>query len=94
MSKELKITDEQKAKLKEVAEKARTEMEEKTKKLREEFENEILSVLTDEQRKQYKEMVGEAIRSGSCGKCSKVAEVVKAAVKVDVADTVETRAIF
>ncbi len=61
LSKELKITDEQKAKLKEVAEKARINMEEKTKKLREEFESEILAVLTDEQRAQYKEMVGDTI---------------------------------
>jgi hypothetical protein len=38
----------------------RGEMEEKTKKIRR--WKKILAVLTDEQRKQYKEMVGEPFR--------------------------------
>ncbi len=56
---ELKITDEQKAKLKTVGEEARADMDAKTKKIRAEMEEKILAVLTEEQRKQYKEMVGE-----------------------------------
>lgn len=56
---ELKITDEQREKLRKVGEEARAEMEEKTRKLREEMELKILDVLTDEQRRQYKELMGE-----------------------------------
>lgn len=59
LAEELKITDEQKEKLRSVGEEARAEMEEKTKKIRAEMEEKILAVLTEEQRKQYKELVGE-----------------------------------
>jgi Spy/CpxP family protein refolding chaperone len=59
LAKELKITDEQKEKLRKAGEEARTEMEEKMRKFRSEMEEKILAVLTDEQRRQYKEMIGE-----------------------------------
>jgi Spy/CpxP family protein refolding chaperone len=56
---ELKITEEQREKLRKVGEEARAEMDEKMRKLREEMEQKILAVLTDEQRSQYKELMGE-----------------------------------
>lgn len=59
LAEELKITDDQREKLQKVAEEARAEMDEQTRKLRQEMEEKILAVLNDDQRKKYKEMIGE-----------------------------------
>jgi Spy/CpxP family protein refolding chaperone len=61
----LGLSEEQKTKLREAAEKAQANMEEKMQKLRQEMEDEILSVLTAEQRAQYKELMGEAFDFGT-----------------------------
>jgi Spy/CpxP family protein refolding chaperone len=59
LGKDLKVTEDQKKKLREVVESARTEMDEQMRKVRKDFEDKLLSVLTPEQRKQYEEMLGE-----------------------------------
>ncbi len=59
IAKELGITADQKEKLKDAAEKAQKEMEEKVAQLRKDMEDQVLSVLTDDQREKYKKMVGE-----------------------------------
>lgn len=56
---ELKLSDEQKEKLRAKAEEVEKKLREKMAKLRKESEDEILSVLTPEQRAQWKEMVGD-----------------------------------
>lgn len=56
---ELKLTDEQKEKLREKAVEVEKKMREKLTKLRKEAEDELLSVLTPEQRAEWREMVGE-----------------------------------
>src|SRR5262245_16077320 len=56
---ELKLTDEQKEKLRQKAQEVEKKLREKTAKLRKEAEDELMSVLTVEQRSQWKEMIGE-----------------------------------
>ena len=56
---ELKLTDEQKEKLKEKAVEVEKKLREKMAKLRKEAEDELLSVLTPEQRAEWKDMVGD-----------------------------------
>jgi len=55
----LNITDEQLAQMKEKAKAAREKLEAKVSKLRKEAEAEVMSVLSTEQRAQYKTMMGE-----------------------------------
>lgn len=57
---ELKLSDEQKEKLKAKAEEVQGKIRERLAKVRQEAENDILSVLTPEQRAQWKDLVGEA----------------------------------
>lgn len=54
----LGITDEQKERLKEIAEKVQADLREKIQKLQAEAQEEILGVLTPEQREKYKKMAG------------------------------------
>ena len=60
IAEKLKLTDEQRAKLKKTAEEVRQDLDERIKKLRKNAEEKILSVLTAEQRKQYESMMGES----------------------------------
>jgi Spy/CpxP family protein refolding chaperone len=60
----LNITDEQKEKMKEVAEAAAKKLEDKVAELRKQAESEVLGVLTDEQRAKYKELQGESFDFG------------------------------
>jgi len=59
LAEELKLTDEQKEKLKAKAEEVQKKLAEKISKVRKDAEDDILSVLTVEQRAEFKEMVGE-----------------------------------
>ncbi|MFP6657782.1 MAG: hypothetical protein VB853_06335 [Pirellulales bacterium] len=63
LAEELGITDEQKARLRAAAEKAREELAEKTKKAREEARDTILSELTADQRKKLEQLLGEDFES-------------------------------
>jgi len=56
----LGITDEQKEKMKKAAEEASKKLEEKIQKLRQQAQDEVLAVLTPEQRKKFKELKGES----------------------------------
>ena len=56
---ELKLSDDQKEKLKVKAEEVAKKLQEKMTKIRKEAEDDLLSVLTPEQRTQWKEMIGE-----------------------------------
>lgn len=56
---ELDVTDKQKEDLEEAIEKAKEELEKKYKELVKDAENDILKVLDSDQRKKYREMVGE-----------------------------------
>jgi len=56
---ELKLDDAQKAKLREKAEEVEKKLREKMAKMRKDAEDELLSVLTPEQRAQWKDMVGD-----------------------------------
>lgn len=57
---ELKLSDDQKEKLRQKAQEVEKKLREKTAKLRQEAEDELLSVLSPEQRTQWKEMIGES----------------------------------
>lgn len=59
LAEELKLTDDQKEKLREKAAEVQKKLNEKLTKLRKEAEDDLLSVLSVEQRVEYKEMVGE-----------------------------------
>lgn len=56
----LGITDEQKKELKETAEKTAKKLEEKIKELKKQAEDEVLAVLTKEQREKLKELRGDS----------------------------------
>ncbi len=62
---ELGVDEEQKKKLEEKAKELREEMQEKIKKLQKKAEEELLSVLTPEQREMYREKVGETFDFGN-----------------------------
>ena len=59
IAKELKLDDAQKEKLLEKAKEVDKKLTEKMTKVRKEAEDELLSILTPEQRAQWKEMIGE-----------------------------------
>jgi Spy/CpxP family protein refolding chaperone len=59
LAEELKLTEEQKEKLREKAVDVQKKLNEKLAKLRKEAEDDLLSVLSVEQRVEYKELVGE-----------------------------------
>lgn len=59
IAKELGITDEQREKLRQVAQEAEEELRKKTEDLREEAKQKILNVLTAEQKDKLKELIGE-----------------------------------
>lgn len=59
LAEELKLTEEQKEKLREKAVDVQKKLNEKLTKLRKEAEDDLLSVLSVEQRVEYKELVGE-----------------------------------
>ena len=65
MLEELGIDEEQKKKLEEKIEEVRKEVEKKIKEIRKEAEDDILSVLTSEQRKMFREKIGETFDFGS-----------------------------
>ena len=58
----LKITDEQKDKMREKAEKLQKELDAKIEKLRKEMQEEILDELTSGQRKEFNELMGESFK--------------------------------
>lgn len=58
----LKITDEQKDKIREKAEKLQKEYEAKLEEMRKAMQEEILEELSSSQRKEYEEMMGEAFK--------------------------------
>ena len=62
LAEKLNLTEEQKAKLKEAADSAKKELEKKINKLKEKAEQQVLSVLTKEQRQQYAELMGDAFK--------------------------------
>jgi hypothetical protein len=73
LTKELGITDEQKSAMKEKADQVRKDLTEKLTKLRQQAQDEILSVLDPEQQKKYREMMGtpfdlESMRGGQGGR--------------------------
>ena len=65
ISETLGLSDEQKAKLREVQEKVDRELREKIEKLRDEGRNEILGILTPEQRAKWDEMMGDRFELNS-----------------------------
>lgn len=64
VKKELDITSEQEEKMREAAEKAQEEYQAELRKLQSKFEDRVLNQLTDDQRKKYKELVGDAFDFG------------------------------
>ena len=62
LTRALGVTEEQKKRLAEVSQRVQKEMQEKIKKMRDEARDEILSVLTPEQRKKFEELTGEKVQ--------------------------------
>ncbi len=67
LKKDLGITEDQEAKMREEAEKAQEELRKETAKLQQKALDRVLSVLSAEQRSQYKEMVGDPFDFGAGG---------------------------
>jgi Spy/CpxP family protein refolding chaperone len=65
---ELGVTGEQREKLNAALEKARQELQEKYAKMVRDAEEEVLDVLTAEQREQYRKLVGEPFEFGTPGR--------------------------